>query len=114
MSRQREYGEDLRGGEDRDREEEEEEERSQTLSEEEEELKGTGSAQQRKRDALFPAISSICQALGGYEEFKNVNGEIITEYSLGDQVVGTYFNYITKGKKKTRTRKKKLIVYFFF
>ncbi|TKA58341.1 hypothetical protein B0A53_00079 [Rhodotorula sp. CCFEE 5036] len=45
-------------------------------------------AQQRKRAALHPPISSICAALGGFEEFLDENGELYTAYSLGDQVVG--------------------------
>ncbi|GAA6001966.1 hypothetical protein JCM10207_003015 [Rhodosporidiobolus poonsookiae] len=45
-------------------------------------------AQQRKRAALHPPISSICAALGGFEEFLDENGHVYTAYSLGDQVVG--------------------------
>ncbi|GAA5969681.1 hypothetical protein JCM11641_008004 [Rhodosporidiobolus odoratus] len=45
-------------------------------------------AQQRKRAALHPPISSICAALGGFEEFLDENGQVYTAYSLGDQVVG--------------------------
>ncbi|GAA5852706.1 hypothetical protein JCM8547_002595 [Rhodosporidiobolus lusitaniae] len=45
-------------------------------------------AQQRKRAALHPPISSICAALGGFEEFLDENGEVYKAYSLGDQVVG--------------------------
>ncbi|GAA5867194.1 hypothetical protein JCM3774_002365 [Rhodotorula dairenensis] len=45
-------------------------------------------AQQRKRAALHPPISSICAALGGFEEFLDEHGELYTAYSLGDQVVG--------------------------
>ncbi|KWU43381.1 timeless-domain-containing protein, partial [Rhodotorula sp. JG-1b] len=41
-----------------------------------------------KRAALHPPISSICAALGGFEEFLDENGELYTAYSLGDQVVG--------------------------
>ncbi|GAA6000092.1 Tof1p [Rhodotorula paludigena] len=44
--------------------------------------------QQRKRAALHPPISSICAALGGYEEFLDENGQVYSAYSLGDQVVG--------------------------
>ncbi|GAA5880461.1 hypothetical protein JCM16303_005390 [Sporobolomyces ruberrimus] len=46
------------------------------------------SAQERKRAALHPPISSICSALGGFEEFLDKNGQVYTAYSLGDQVVG--------------------------
>ncbi|GAA5823835.1 hypothetical protein JCM5353_006373 [Sporobolomyces roseus] len=46
------------------------------------------SAQQRKRAALHPPISSICSALGGFEEFLDESGNVYTAYSLGDQVVG--------------------------
>ncbi|GAA6062112.1 hypothetical protein JCM10212_000866 [Sporobolomyces blumeae] len=46
------------------------------------------SVQERKRAALHPPISSICSALGGFEEFLDENGEVYTAYSLGDQVVG--------------------------
>ncbi|GAA5909890.1 hypothetical protein JCM6882_002043 [Rhodosporidiobolus microsporus] len=46
------------------------------------------SAQQRKRAALHPPISSVCAALGGFEEFLDENGQVYTAYSLGDQVVG--------------------------
>ena len=42
----------------------------------------------RKRAALHPPISSICSALGGFEEFLDENGNVYTAYSLGDQVVG--------------------------
>ncbi|GAA5935882.1 Tof1p [Sporobolomyces koalae] len=45
-------------------------------------------AQERKRAALHPPISSICSALGGFEEFLDDNGQVYTAYSLGDQVVG--------------------------
>ncbi|BGP23540.1 replication fork protection complex subunit Tof1/Swi1 [Rhodotorula toruloides] len=45
-------------------------------------------AQQRKRAALHPPISSICAALGGFEEFLDENGQVYIAYSLGDQVVG--------------------------
>jgi hypothetical protein len=45
-------------------------------------------ATNRKRAALHPPISSICAALGGYEEFLDAKGEVYTAYSLGDQVVG--------------------------
>ncbi|GAA5906718.1 hypothetical protein JCM8208_006366 [Rhodotorula glutinis] len=47
-----------------------------------------GSAQQRKRDVLHAPISSVCAALGGFEEFLDENGKVYTAYSLGDQVVG--------------------------
>lgn len=46
------------------------------------------SAQDRKREALYLPISSICAALGGQEEFKDKDGNIYKEYSLGDQVIG--------------------------
>lgn len=59
--------------------------------EEEEVEEGPRSARDRKREALFPAISSIASALGGFEEFKNESsGEIVLEYSLGDSVVGQF------------------------
>ncbi|GAA5948542.1 hypothetical protein JCM3765_004917 [Sporobolomyces pararoseus] len=45
-------------------------------------------AQERKRAALHPPISSICSALGGFEEFLDERGQVYTAYSLGDQVVG--------------------------
>ncbi|GAA5903525.1 Tof1p [Sporobolomyces salmoneus] len=45
-------------------------------------------AQERKRAALHPPISSICSALGGFEEFLDEQGQVYTAYSLGDQVVG--------------------------
>lgn len=59
-----------------------------SMSEEEEE--GVRTAQERKKEALYPPISSICSALGGFEEFANDKGEIVLEYSLGDQVIGAY------------------------
>lgn len=37
---------------------------------------------------MHPPISSICAALGGFEEFLDENGQVYTAYSLGDQVVG--------------------------
>ncbi|GAA5831127.1 hypothetical protein JCM3766R1_006246 [Sporobolomyces carnicolor] len=49
---------------------------------------GPRTAQERKRAALHPPISSICSALGGFEEFLDEDGEVYTAYSLGDQVVG--------------------------
>lgn len=42
----------------------------------------------RKYEALKPPIASLCSALGGVEEFRTEDGEIYSEYSLGDQVVG--------------------------
>jgi len=48
------------------------------------------SAQDRKREALYTPISSICAALGGQEEFKDKDGSIYKEYSLGDQVIGKH------------------------
>lgn len=48
----------------------------------------TRSRSPRKRAALHPPISSICAALGGFEEFLDENGQVYTAYSLGDQVVG--------------------------
>ncbi|GAA5968611.1 hypothetical protein JCM21900_002207 [Sporobolomyces salmonicolor] len=72
--------------------EQDDEREEETLhSEEDEEEEGWQapmSAQERKRAALHPAISSICAALGGFEEFIGDKGEIYTAYSLGDQVVG--------------------------
>lgn len=62
--------------------------RSDASSSSEEEVGGARSAQERKREALYPPISSICSALGGFEEFANQKGEIVLEYSLGDQVIG--------------------------
>ncbi|GAA5828412.1 hypothetical protein JCM11251_006233 [Rhodosporidiobolus azoricus] len=46
------------------------------------------SVRDRKRAALHPPISSVCAALGGFEEFLDENGQVYTAYSLGDQVVG--------------------------
>lgn len=57
-------------------------------SESEAEATGPQSAQERKREALYLPISSICAALGGQEEFKDKDGNIYKEYSLGDQVIG--------------------------
>ncbi|GAA5927146.1 hypothetical protein JCM1841_006062 [Sporobolomyces salmonicolor] len=72
--------------------EQDDEREEETLhSEEDEEEEGWQapmSAQERKRAALHPAISSICAALGGFEEFIDDKSEIYTAYSLGDQVVG--------------------------
>lgn len=45
------------------------------------------SVQDRKRAAFYPPISSVCSALGGFEEFKDKDGTIKMEYSLGDQVI---------------------------
>jgi len=65
------------------------EERSRSSeSESEMEEGGAQSAQERKREALYLPISSICAALGGQEEFKDKDGNIYKEYSLGDQVIG--------------------------
>ncbi|KAI5476063.1 hypothetical protein MNV49_000435 [Pseudohyphozyma bogoriensis] len=45
-------------------------------------------ARERKREALFPPISNVCQALGGFEEFRTEDGGIEQAYSLGDSVIG--------------------------
>lgn len=54
----------------------------------------TSNSKERKRLALFDPISSLASALGGFEEFRNDEGEIVLEYSLGDQVVGTDFYFL--------------------
>lgn len=51
---------------------------------------GNETKRERKHAALLPPISSLCSALGGFEEFANAQGEIVLEYSLGDQVVGQF------------------------
>ncbi|CEQ41477.1 SPOSA6832_03222, partial [Sporobolomyces salmonicolor] len=67
--------------------EQDDEREEETLhSEEDEEEEGWQAPM--KRAALHPAISSICAALGGFEEFIDDKSEIYTAYSLGDQVVG--------------------------
>ncbi|TNY24515.1 timeless protein-domain-containing protein [Rhodotorula diobovata] len=74
-------------GTDDEQEEDEQEVRSETPGYEED-YDAPGSAQQRKRDVLHAPISSVCAALGGFEEFLDENGKVYTAYSLGDQVVG--------------------------
>ncbi|BGP38765.1 Topoisomerase 1-associated factor 1 [Rhodotorula kratochvilovae] len=69
-----------------DEQEDEEEVRSETRYEED--YDAPGSAQQRKRDVLHAPISSVCAALGGFEEFLDAEGKVYSAYSLGDQVVG--------------------------
>ncbi|GAA6027789.1 hypothetical protein JCM8097_001720 [Rhodosporidiobolus ruineniae] len=68
-----------------EQESEHEDDRSETLLSDND---GPQTAQQRKRAALHPPISSVCAALGGFEEFLDENGHVYTAYSLGDQVVG--------------------------
>ncbi|KAM0754978.1 timeless-domain-containing protein [Meredithblackwellia eburnea MCA 4105] len=45
-------------------------------------------AQDRKKEALYAPIANLVSAIGGFEEFRNEDGQIYTAYSLGDQVVG--------------------------
>lgn len=86
MARRGGYGSDDQSDRSAQTEQEEQDDQSRTSQSDSDE--GGQTAQERKKAALFPAISSICSALGGFEEFKNAQGEIVSEYSLGDQVVG--------------------------
>lgn len=57
---------------------------------------GNETKRERKHQALLPPISSLCSALGGFEEFADAQGEIHLEYSLGDQVVGQFASFSSK------------------
>lgn len=80
------------GTDDQDERDEDEEaaSRSQSVSSDEDEQGQTQNAQARKHAALFQPIASLCSALGGFEEFLDSDGNTITEYSLGDSVVGEF------------------------
>lgn len=52
------------------------------------EQESSASARERNRKVLYPPIARLVSALGGFEEKRNADGDIVLEYTVGYQVMG--------------------------